>query len=177
MNVNGFLDSSLTRVSNPYEMRIVEKTEEDTKEVSKTQELTSAQKSLIIQLQTTDQKVREHEAAHIAAGGSVIRSGANFTYTEGPDKKLYATAGEVSIDTSTEATPKETIPKMQLVRSAALAPTDPSSEDYQVASTATMLEMQARLALSQQLRDELSGKNISKYANNEESESNFSTYA
>jgi hypothetical protein len=66
---------------------------------------------------------------------------------------------------------------MQLVRAAALAPSDPSSTDYQVASTATMIEMQARLELSQQLKNELAEKNISKYANNEESESTFSIYA
>jgi len=177
MQVGGFLNSSLTRVTNPYEQTIVQKTAEDTEKTNKKEELTSAQKSLITRLQATDQKVREHEAAHIAAGGSVIRSGANFTYTEGPDNRLYATSGEVTIDTSTEATPQETIPKMQLVRTAALAPSDPSSTDYQVASTATLLEMQARLELSQQLRDELAEKNISKYVNNEESESNFSTYA
>ena len=177
MQISGFLNSSLTRVTNPYEQDIVQKTAENTEKINKKVELTSAQKSLITQLQTTDQKVREHEAAHISAGGSVIRSGANFTYTEGPDNKLYATAGEVSIDTATEATPQETIPKMQLVRAAALAPSDPSSTDYQVASTATMIEMQARLELSQQLKNELAEKNISKYANNEESESTFSIYA
>ena len=177
MQVGGFLNSSLTRVSNPYEQTIVQKTSEDTEKTNKKEELTSAQKSLITRLQSTDQKVREHEAAHISAGGSVIRSGANFTYTKGPDSRLYATGGEVSIDTSTEATPQETIPKMQLVRTAALAPSDPSSTDYQVASTATMLEMQARLELSQQLKKELAEKNVSIYANNEESESNFSTYA
>ncbi|WP_024953656.1 putative metalloprotease CJM1_0395 family protein [Sulfurospirillum arcachonense] len=177
MKVGGFLNSSLTRVSNPYEQTVVQKTADETKETNKQEELTTSQKSLIARLQATDQAVRKHEAAHIAAGGGVIRSGANFIYQEGPDKKQYAVGGEVSIDTSTEATPEETIPKMQLIKTAALAPSDPSSTDYQVASTATMLEMQARLELSLQLKEELANKNVSQYANNENSESKFSIYA
>lgn len=178
MQVNSFVNSSLIRVNNPYESTNVQKDSEETEKTSSSkEELSSAQKSLITRLQATDQAVRKHETAHIAAGGGVIRSGANFTYLEGPDKKLYAVGGEVSIDTSSEATPQETIPKMRLVRAAALAPSDPSSTDYQVASTATMLEMQARLQLSIQLREELAQGNVTKYANNEDSEPEFSTYA
>lgn len=113
-------------------------------------ELTQAQKLEVAKLQAIDRAVRTHEAAHISAGGEVILSGANFTYTTGPDKKRYATEGEVAIDTSEERTPSETIPKMQKVRTAALAPADPSPQDYKVASTATLLEMKARMELARE---------------------------
>jgi hypothetical protein len=179
MQVNSFLNSSLTKVNNPYGQNSVQKTSKNTEEKSTPtqEELTSSKKALITRLQARDTIVKKHEAAHISAGGGVIRSGANFTYQEGPDKKLYAIGGEVSIDTSSEAAPQDTIAKMQVVRSAALAPSDPSSTDYQVASTATMIEMQARLELSLQFKEDLAQKNISTYANNEESHSEFSTYA
>jgi len=56
---------------------------------------------------------------------------------------------------------------MQLIRAAALAPADPSGTDYRVASTATLLEMKARLELSQELKDELIQQQISQYAENQ----------
>ena len=64
----------------------------------------------------------------------------------------------MGIDTYAESTPQKTIPKMKLVRAAALAPRDPSSTYYQVASTATRIDMQARLKLSLELRKELAEK-------------------
>lgn len=189
MQIGSVLNSSLARVSNPYEMTSAystleptkqpEETDEskDSKEDTNKDELTSAQKALVQKLQITDQKVKEHEAAHISVGGSVITSGANFSYTQGPDKRLYATSGEVGIDTSPESTPRETIPKMQLVRAAALAPSDPSGTDYQVASTATLLEMQARFQLSVEIKEELAQKNVTQYINNTEESSDFKAYA
>jgi len=171
MQVGGSLNPSLIRVSN--EQNNDQKTSQTSEKVKQKDELSTSEKAQVAKLQTIDQKVKEHEAAHIGAGGSVIKSGANFSYTKGPDNQLYATGGEVSIDTSSEATPEETIAKMQLIRAAALAPADPSGTDYKVASTASLLEMKARLELSQELKDELAQKNISQYANNEESEYNF----
>ncbi len=176
MKIGGYLDSSLIRVYNQPQTTSTS----NSKEADSTQNsdaLTSAEKSQIAKLQATDTAVRRHEAAHIAAGGSVIKSGANFTYQKGPDNKLYAVGGEVAIDASAEDTPQRTIPKMQTVRRAALAPSDPSSTDYQVAATASMMEMQARLELSFLLKEELSKKGLSQYANNETTSSNFSTYA
>lgn len=102
------------------------------------QELSQAELQLVQQLKQTDTKVRQHEMAHIAAGGSLILSGANFTYKKGPDGRNYAVGGEVSIDTSTvPGDPEATIQKMRQVRNAALAPANPSSQDIKVASQAT----------------------------------------
>ncbi len=76
--------------------------------------------------------------AHVAAGGSLITSGASFTYQRGPDGKSYAVAGEVSIDTSAvPGDPQATLQKMQQVKSSALAPANPSAQDLKVASNAT----------------------------------------
>lgn len=174
MKINGFLNASYIRIDNPSA-----KTTESSvsKKTETTETLTTSQKALILQLQATDSAVKAHERAHISAGGGVIRSGATFVYQEAPDKKLYAIGGEVSIDTSEESSPQETIQKMQIVRTAALAPSDPSSTDYQVAATASMLQMQARLEVSRAKQAELIASNNPKYASDEDSTPLFSKFA
>ena len=104
----------------------------------------------IERLRDADSAVRAHEAAHIAAGGSYVRGSASYTYQTGPDGKQYAVGGEVSIDTSAEDSPAATIRKMQTVRAAALAPSDPSATDRAVAAAAA----QAAASASAELREE-----------------------
>ncbi len=100
--------------------------------------LTQEELRIVDQLQQIDQEVRSHEMAHIAAGGSLITSGASFTYQQGPDGQNYAVGGEVGIDTSAvPGDPEATAQKMRQVRSAALAPGNPSSQDLKVASSAS----------------------------------------
>lgn len=108
----------------------------------------------IDQLKATDRKVRAHERAHIAVGGDLVRGGTSFSYETGPDKKRYAVAGEVSIDASKERTPEATIPKAQHIQQTALAPSDPSAQDRQVAAAAAQMEMQARLEVAMQAAEE-----------------------
>lgn len=113
------------------------------------QQLTPEQQREVRRLKRVDRKVRAHERAHMAAGGQYVRGGANFEYTTGPDGNRYAVGGDVSIDTSpVRGDPRATIRKMQTVRSAALAPAEPSAQDRRVASQATKQEMQARKELS-----------------------------
>ncbi|MBE0555600.1 MAG: catalase [Proteobacteria bacterium] len=111
-------------------------------------EISDAEKKEIQKLQRRDQEVRRHEQAHVAAGGSYVRGGANLQYSRGPDGRMYATGGEVSIDVSAERTPEATIQKAQVVRRAALAPAEPSGQDRAVAAAAGRLETQARQELS-----------------------------
>jgi SprA-related family len=98
----------------------------------------------IRQLKSRDREVRSHEAAHVAAGGSVVHSGAKLSYVRGPDGVLYATGGEVSIDTSPGSTPEATLAKAETIRRAALAPAQPSRQDRAVAADAARMAMQAR---------------------------------
>lgn len=107
-------------------------------------ELTQAEQMLLQELQQTDTEVRRHEMAHVAAGGALITSGANFTYQKGPDGKNYAVGGEVSIDTSpVPGDPEATLKKMRQIRSAALAPANPSAQDIKVASKASQTASKA----------------------------------
>lgn len=95
-----------------------------------------------------DQEVRTHEQAHQAAGGQYASS-PTYTLSKGPDGQSYATGGEVQIDISTvPGDPAATIQKMEQVRSAALAPAEPSSQDMSVAAKAQRLESEARADLA-----------------------------
>ena len=102
----------------------------------------------IEKLRKRDQEVRTHEQAHIAAAGGLAKGGATFSVQRGPDGKGYAVGGEVNIDTSPIAgNPEATIRKAQQIRTAALAPADPSAQDRAVAASASGLEAQARQEL------------------------------
>ncbi len=101
------------------------------------------------QLQARDSEVRAHEMAHLAAAGGLATGGMHLTYQTGPDGRQYAVGGSVQIDTSKANTPEETIQKAQRIRAAALAPSDPSPQDLQVAARAGQMEAEARAELAE----------------------------
>lgn len=106
---------------------------------------------VITQLKLRDREVKIHEQAHLAAAGGYATSSASFVYQVGPDGKRYAIGGEVGIDISPVAgDPQATIQKAMVVRSAALAPAEPSSQDIKVASQAVQMMAQARAELAAQ---------------------------
>lgn len=131
--------------------------------------LSPSEQAQLMKLQARDTQVRAHEAAHVAAGAGVVSGGASFTYQMGPDNRQYAIGGEVPIDTSKGSTPEETASKMRQVRSAALAPSDPSPTDYQVAATATMLEMRAMQEIAKAQMTENTDSADNAYSTEEES--------
>lgn len=106
---------------------------------------TPAEQQQIQELKTRDREVRAHEAAHKAAAGPHARGGASYTYQRGPDGARYAIGGEVSISLSPiEGDPEATMRKAQQIRAAALAPAEPSAQDYAVAAQAAQLALQAQ---------------------------------
>jgi hypothetical protein len=110
-----------------------------------TQDLSAEELRELAELKQRDQEVKAHEQAHIAAGGAYARGSAQYEYEKGPDGRKYAVGGEVQIDTSkVPGDPEATIRKMQIVRSAALAPSNPSPQDRRVAAKATQVENQMR---------------------------------
>jgi hypothetical protein len=103
----------------------------------------------LAKLNARDQDVRAHEAAHMAAGGSLVRGGATYTYQQGPDGKSYAIGGEVTLDTSpVPNNPQATLAKAEQIEAAALAPADPSGQDHAVAAQAAAMASQAAAALA-----------------------------
>ena len=98
--------------------------------------LTEAERREVQELQQRELEVRQHEQAHATAGGQYAGQ-PTYTYRLGPDGHLYATGGEVKIDTA--AVPNNasaTIRKMEQVKRAALAPSQPSAADRQIAAEA-----------------------------------------
>ncbi len=108
---------------------------------------------VVEELKLRDQEVRAHERAHQAVGGQYTGDVA-FSFQTGPDGKRYAVGGEVPIDVSPiPGNPQATIDKMRVVKSAALAPADPSPQDRNVAATATRLLLEAQIELAAERRD------------------------
>jgi hypothetical protein len=106
-------------------------------------QLDAEERAALRKLQARDAEVRAHEAAHLGAAGGLAVSGASYTYATGPDGQRYAVGGEVSIDTSKEATPEETAEKARKIQAAALAPANPSATDLRVAAKAALMGLQA----------------------------------
>lgn len=99
-------------------------------------------------LKDRDREVKLHEQAHLAAASGIAVSGPHFSYTSGPDGQRYATGGDVSIDTSeVPGDPQATLRKAEIIRRAAMAPAQPSGQDYRVASQATAMANKARMEL------------------------------
>ena len=119
------------------------------------QELSEEEQAEVEKLKDRDRDVRAHEQAHVAAAGPYSRGGPKYEYERGPDSRRYAVGGAVSIDTSAvEGDPEATIQKAQVVKRAALAPAEPSSQDRQVAAEASRMEAEARREIAKQDREE-----------------------
>ena len=112
------------------------------------QPLSQQQQEQVDQLKKIDKDTRAHEQAHLAAAGGLAVSGANYKLTTGPDGKQYANGGDVSVDVSPGRTPEETVRKARIIQAAALAPADPSGQDFSVAAQAGAMEQQAQAEIA-----------------------------
>lgn len=112
--------------------------------------LSEDEEKALEELRARDQEVRTHENAHKTAGGGYV-SAISYDTVTGPDGREYAIGGEAQIDSSPiQGNPEATIRKMDIVIRAALAPAEPSSQDYSVARAA----QQARLIAQQELKEQ-----------------------
>lgn len=112
------------------------KTETQTAKEPKQGQLSDEEKAVVEQLKSRDREVRAHERAHATRGGQHAGQ-PKLSYETGPDGRRYATAGEVPIDASpVKGDPSATIDKLRVVKSAALAPAQPSDQDRKVAAIA-----------------------------------------
>ncbi len=113
-------------------------------------ELTEEEQKLVDELEQTDREVRSHEQAHKTIGGPYAGA-ISYETTTGPDGKEYAVSGEVQIDASPiSGNPEATIRKLDIVIRAALAPAEPSSQDFAVARAAQAARQIAQQELAQQ---------------------------
>lgn len=105
--------------------------------------LNNKEQEEVQQLKKRDQEVRTHEQAHVSTGAK----NAQYEYETGPDGKRYATGGHAEIETSKGDSPESTISKAQQIKKAALAPSNPSSQDRKVAAEAEAMIAQAQKEL------------------------------
>ncbi len=109
-------------------------------------ELSLREKLILEKLKRRDREVRNHEMAHVLAGGPYVLGGPHYIFVVGPDGKLYAVGGEVKIDLSpVPNNPDATIRKAETIKRAALAPANPSAQDRAVAAKAEQMAMKARM--------------------------------
>lgn len=121
--------------------------------------LSEEEQQEVEKLKQRDREVRAHEQAHRAAGGGLTGS-PTFKTVRGPDGHSYAVSGEVKIDTSpVPNNPEATIRKLEQVKRAALAPSNPSGKDRQVAAEAEAKIQQARQEKREQDAEELKEAN------------------
>ncbi|MEM1386082.1 MAG: putative metalloprotease CJM1_0395 family protein [Pseudomonadota bacterium] len=119
--------------------------------------LTPDEQRVIDELKARDREVRDHEQAHARVGGPYAGE-PSYSYQIGPDGKRYAVGGEVSIDvTPVPDDPEATIAKMDVVKAAALAPAEPSSQDRRVAALADAQRLAAMADLAELRRIERQG--------------------
>lgn len=133
--------------------------------------LDSKELQVLRELQDTDRNVKAHEAAHQAAGGG-LTGPASFSYTRGPDNQMYAIAGEVPIRVQKGNTPEETIAIARQIIAAAMAPSDPSPQDYKVAANATKMEIEARAEAVKMKAEEADANNDKETKTSETDENN-----
>ncbi|AJC85649.1 putative metalloprotease CJM1_0395 family protein [Campylobacter sp. RM16704] len=145
--------------------------EEKTQKVNG-KELSEEEIRQVRELERIDREVKAHEAAHMAAGGG-LAGGASYGYTRGPDNKMYAIEGEVPIRMQKGNTPEETIANAMQIIAAAMAPADPSPQDYKVAANAMQMQNDARMEQAKIKAEELKEQNEkSKNENNQEKNTN-----
>jgi len=157
-------DDETTKSKSPQEKKLKEDEEKKAKESAQkgsSDELSEDEERLVLDLQSRDSEVRAHEAAHQAAGGGMTGA-ASYTYQQGPDGKMYAIGGEVSISMKTGSTPQETVANARQIAAAAMAAGDPSPQDYSVAASARVMEMKAQQQLAREQQEEMLGQDTYK---------------
>ena len=158
--------SRVVKKSDGKKLQEKQETQKSQEPVS-TKELSQGEKQMLVELQARDAEVRSHEAAHQSGGAAT--GGASYTYQQGPDGKMYAIGGEVSVSFSSGSTPEETIANAQAVISSAMAPGSPSGQDMAVASSARMMIMKAQQQKSRELQEEIKGYETYKNETNKSS--------
>ena len=112
-------------------------------------EESAGKNKLLSQLKKRDQEVRKHELAHLQKAGIYASGGPVYDYEEGPDGCSYAVGGHVPVSLAEIlGNPKATFEMAKAVKSAALAPDDPSEQDFRVAAMAERLMQKARAELA-----------------------------
>ncbi|OGH98038.1 MAG: hypothetical protein A2104_01065 [Candidatus Melainabacteria bacterium GWF2_32_7] len=130
-------------------------------------ELSKEDKKKVEDLKIRDKEVRSHEQAHMSAAAGLVVKSAQYEYEQGSDGQRYAVSGEVSLNVSKGKTPEETIEKAQKIKSAAMAPAKPSTQDMKVAQQADRMIREAQAEKNSNQSQDIDEENITKQAYSE----------
>lgn len=119
------------------------------------EELTPEQKQQVAELKARDEEVKAHEQAHRAAAAGISASAPNYEYETGPDGEKYAVGGEVNISFVQSSDPDSNIANARTMKNAALAPSEPSSQDMAVARKAEQIIVEAKQEKTQQQQEDI----------------------
>ncbi len=112
--------------------------------------LSKEEQEQVRELAQRDKEVRQHEQAHLMAGGHLARGGARYDYQRGPDGRQYAVGGEVNISLGGGNTPEERLHNSSQAERAALAPGEPSPQDRKVAAEARRQALDAQREIAEE---------------------------
>lgn len=125
---------------------------------TKTQDnLTPEQQQEIAKLKDRDEEVKAHEQAHLSAASGINASAPTYTYETGPDGEKYAIGGEVSINVTQTGDPEKDMQSAQTMKAAALAPSQPSSQDLAVAREADKMIEEDKKQIEEEKSQESEG--------------------
>lgn len=116
--------------------------------------LTPDQEQEVAKLKARDAEVRTHEQAHMSAAAGISVSAPSYDYQMGPDGKKYAVGGEVSVSFEQGNDPEENIRKAEIMKSAALAPAQPSGQDRAAAQDADKIIAEQEKKLADQKKED-----------------------
>lgn len=91
-------------------------------------------------------KIYSHEKAHKAAGGALA---GNIVIEKNSDGIPFAGHVEIKMPTLDKSNPDKTIEDASTVINSAMAPSDPSNQDYKVAASARSILNEAKQCKSQ----------------------------
>jgi hypothetical protein len=116
------------------------------------QQMNSDEKAALAELRARDASVRKEEQTHAATAG-VYAGAPQYELERGPDGRMYAVEGSVSIKFSGTAlaSPEKAAAALKTIQTAALSPENPSAGDMAVFSQARALEASSRYRQSQAL--------------------------
>lgn len=105
-------------------------------------QLSEAEKRVVAELQQRDREVRNEEQRHAATAGQ-FGGQPQYVFKRGPDGKMYAVEGKVSVNVQVSGTPEDQEKALRRVQAAAVSVQSPSSGDTRaVAGAAAALVAQ-----------------------------------
>jgi hypothetical protein len=108
-------------------------------------ELSDTNKEALDELKKRDKKVKKHEAGHTGNPDIQTIGTPRYKYTLGPDGKMYAVGGEVTLSTGRVSNPQDALRKATALKKASLSSDDPSPADFAAASAASQMKAEALL--------------------------------